>query len=343
MSSRQHTHLTELSQLRFLVIDEADRMVQQGSFPQLIRIFDAIHHANPMDSNDKEEQIESDDENEDENDRLLSLPGIPGEAKVTMLNDVLLERMQRQQNGDCSFSAVEPMEMDEDEFAQQLPKENQIDDKDDDISLPPPPPVSRQTFVFSATLTLPPSSSYVASKKVNKKTNKKNKSKKQDTVEGAIAEILEKARAKGQTKVVDLTTPDKHSVLALTMNGPAVASSSSTASSSLSSSRLPPGLSLRKIECTQRHKDSHLYAYLVTTAQGASGPCLVFCNSIAAVRRVGATLEALRLPVRMLHANMAQVSVEKFFHLFSLVAVRSKLLEYIPEHCSRLFLVVLSK
>ena len=72
--------------------------------------------------------------------------------------------------------------------------------------------------------------------------------------------------------------------------------------------RLPPGLTLGEIRCAQRHKDSHLYAYLVTTRQGSSGPCLVFCNSIAAVRRVGETLKTLGLPVKMLHAQMQQVS-----------------------------------
>mmetsp|Transcript_11033 Transcript_11033/g.17485 ORF Transcript_11033/g.17485 Transcript_11033/m.17485 type:complete len:300 (+) Transcript_11033:173-1072(+) len=72
--------------------------------------------------------------------------------------------------------------------------------------------------------------------------------------------------------------------------------------------RLPPGLTLGEIPCAQRHKDSHLYAYLVTTRQGSSGPCLVFCNSIAAVRRVGDTLKTLGLPVKMLHAQMMQKS-----------------------------------
>lgn len=72
--------------------------------------------------------------------------------------------------------------------------------------------------------------------------------------------------------------------------------------------RLPPGLTLGEISCAQRHKDSHLYAYLVTTRQGSSGPCLVFCNSIACVRRVGETLKTLGLPVKMLHAQMMQKS-----------------------------------
>ena len=54
------------------------------------------------------------------------------------------------------------------------------------------------------------------------------------------------------------------------------------------------------------HKDSHLYSFLTTTKQGSSGPSLVFCNSIGAVKRVGETLKILGLPVRMLHAQMQQ-------------------------------------
>mmetsp|Transcript_16555 Transcript_16555/g.21665 ORF Transcript_16555/g.21665 Transcript_16555/m.21665 type:complete len:114 (+) Transcript_16555:883-1224(+) len=44
----------------------------------------------------------------------------------------------------------------------------------------------------------------------------------------------------------------------------------------------------------------------MTTVEGASGLCLVFCNSIASVRRVGSTLQALGLDVRVLHAQMQQ-------------------------------------
>jgi ATP-dependent RNA helicase DDX24/MAK5 len=297
MSSREHEHLTNLSQLRFLVIDEADRMIGQGSFPQLVNIFDAIHQANPL--------LESVDDSdfgdvEDDEDRLQSLPGVPGEAKVEMLSDIL-ERMQREQVLD---EEPEPEEIDDDEYEElQMQQHEALREEEDVVSLPPAPPIQRQTFVYSATLTLPPSASYVAKATKN---NRKSKEKKAVTVDGAIAEILEKARASGQTKVVDLTSADRHYVLApskreVTPQGPIKELRPS------SSSRLPPGLSLFKIECTQRHKDSHLYSYLVSTPQGASGPCLVFCNSIAAVRRVGAILKALRLPVRMLHASMAQV------------------------------------
>lgn len=320
MSSREHDHLKNLSQLKFLVIDEADRMIGQGSFPQLVNIFDAIHQANPLLDGHDESDFEDDGEDED---RLQSLPGVRGEAKVEMLGDVL-ERMRHAQGLD---EEPEPVELDDDEYEElQIQQHEELEDEEEDVSLPAAPPVQRQTFVYSATLTLPPSASYVAKAKKNNK--KKGKAKKAVTVDGAIAEILEKARASGQTKVVDLTSADKHYVLAPSKREE---SQAPTKESKPSSSRLPPGLSLYKIECTQRHKDSHLYAYLVTTAQGAAGPCLVFCNSIAAVRRVGATLQALKLPVRMLHANMAQVCVILLVD-FSLLTVGREDKNTLPEH-----------
>ena len=73
-------------------------------------------------------------------------------------------------------------------------------------------PVKRQTFVFSATLTLPSSShhSIDASQSTEGKKGKgKDKWKfGKMSVDGAtsIAEILEKVGAQGQTKVVDLST-----------------------------------------------------------------------------------------------------------------------------------------
>jgi ATP-dependent RNA helicase DDX24/MAK5 len=297
ISSKEHSHLNDLSQIRFLVIDEADRMVQQGSFKELSSILDAVQLANPMDDDDDEsdqEEEEEDDEADMENPgRMFSLPGIPGEARVEMLSDDILQQLERQREGnDPHF--VEPVvkEIEDDEY-EELERELVAGDEDDseaEISLPAAPPVQRQTFVYSATLTLAASASYVKPKKGKGSRGRVD-------VDGAIAEILEKARAKGKTKIVDLTNAGKSGK-----------TDESTGKKPPSSQiRLPPGLSLSQIQCTQRHKDSHLYAYLMTTAQGSSGPCLVFCNSIAGVRRVGETLQTLRLPVKILHANMQQV------------------------------------
>jgi ATP-dependent RNA helicase DDX24/MAK5 len=295
MSSRDHAHLNNLTALRFLVIDEADRMVQQGSFPQLERILEAVHTANPLSYDDEELEKDLDDDNE-QNGRLLSLPGVRGESRVTMLGDIMKQMDAR--NGKSPHDLDD---IDVENKYNQLDDEDEGSDADDDeeesLQSPLRPPVYRQTFVFSATLTLPPSENYL--KKMRK--NKKGKAK-ESSLTGAIAEILERAHTYGKTKVVDLTSSTK-----FVANEKQVMVVQSASASE--KSRLPPGLTLQTISCTQKHKDSHLYAYLVTTAQGSSGPCLIFCNSIAAVKRVGITLQTLRLPVRTLHASMPQVRI----------------------------------
>ena len=68
MSSNEYSHLNDLSQLRFLVIDEADRMIKQGSFPQLKQIFEVINRANPPPSNAVE-----DDESDDTSDFVVAI------------------------------------------------------------------------------------------------------------------------------------------------------------------------------------------------------------------------------------------------------------------------------
>ena len=303
MSSNEYSHLNNLSELRFLVIDEADRMIKQGSFPQLQQIFEVINQANPVpeDPNDLEDESESDD---DDADRMRSLKGIKGEAKVVMLDDSILAAIDRARNGVKERPA--PMEVEDDEFEHELhllDDESDSDDDEDSVEL-----VHRQTFVYSATLTLPPSMHHLIKKDpaLQAKLSKKRKGKKQvATVDGEIANILDVAGARGQIKVVDLsnTIPEGKKSKSQKKDSSAVEESPSLGT------RLPPGLTLGEIRCAQRHKDSHLYAYLVTTRQGSSGPCLVFCNSIAAVRRVSETLKTLGLPVKMLHAQMLQVSL----------------------------------
>lgn len=318
MSSGEHEHLVNLKQLRFLVIDEADRMISQGNFPQLEGVFDKIQQANPsleyMEAH-AEEEYESDSDDED---RLQSLPGIRGEAKVHMLDDELLRMIDRQnarradghelsdgEESDLEESTVaapQPLEIDDEEYeAQQRAmlldnddKMNSSDgDEDDTTDI-----VKRQTFIFSATLTLPTSSHQTIDSQFQKQNGKKRG---KLSIDGAIAEILEKVGAQGQTKVVDLSTSGHPQ--------PAKAkrkNESGTESTTKPTVKLPPGLSLYEIKCTQKHKDSHLYSFLASTKQGSSGPCLVFCNSIGGVKRVGETLKILGLPVRMLHAQMQQ-------------------------------------
>ena len=335
MSSKEYTHLNNLAQLRFLVIDEADRMIKQGSFPQLQQIFEVINRANPPPSTQNNESDGDDSEHDDDTDdhRLKSLSGVRGEAKVVMLNDSILAAIERERNnsgkGKTKDTIPVPMEMDDAEFEEQM-QQLHNDDADSEIDLSEDEgednePVHRQTFIYSATLTLPPSMHHLIKKdhaaKIKSK-KRKGSNKQPTTVDGAIAEILDVAGARGEIKIVDLSnttiSSDGKKVKISSKDAVEPKGSKATASNKsddLSPSlltRLPPGLTLGEIRCAQMHKDSHLYAYLVTTRQGSSGPCLVFCNSIAAVRRVGETLKTLGLPAKVLHAQMAQVSYVLF-------------------------------
>jgi ATP-dependent RNA helicase DDX24/MAK5 len=318
MSSKEYSHLNDLDQLRFLVIDEADRMIKQGCFPQLRQIFDVINRANPPSSNDGDAQDEESEDDEGDDERLRSLKGVKGEAKVVMLNDDILAAIAREKNG--TKAPPKPMEVDDQEYLEQeehlLLNGDDVDEDDEHNEEEMVERVHRQTFVYSATLTLPPSAHHSIKKSACVGKSKKGKGKKGQptTVDGAIAEILEIAGARGELKIVDLSNvvPEGKSQQAKkskTGADPEEVNNSSNkdAKTSPMAARLPPGLTLGEIRCAQRHKDGHLYAYLVTTQQGSSGPCLVFCNSIAAVRRVGETLKTLGLPVKMLHAQMAQV------------------------------------
>jgi ATP-dependent RNA helicase DDX24/MAK5 len=279
--------MSDLSQIRFLVLDEADRMVQKHCFPQLVQILESVHSANPGSEQEEDDDDTDESDDEDAEDYLSSLPGVRGESKVTMLTDDILRQME-------SLQGHEPPEIKEvpdEEFEEAQSSVDAYDELEDTDFSPEHPRVHRQTFIYSATLTMPQTETKV-------KTNSKKKGRRQDvSLDGPIADILSKTRAMGETKIVDLSmlNQDKHS------------SQSGGGAGRPNGVQLPPGLHLELVKCTQRHKDSHLYAYLVTTAQGASGPCLVFCNSIAGVRRVGTTLQKLGLPVRILHAHMQQV------------------------------------
>jgi ATP-dependent RNA helicase DDX24/MAK5 len=301
LSSGNHPHLNDLSQLRFLAIDEADRMTQQGGFPQLYSILDAVQKANPMDDDESDdEEDESDDDEAEDPDRMFGLPGIRGEARLEMLSDDImqqLEEQRRKKNGDAKET---PEDADQEDQQEGNGEEEDDEEDNDEISLPLLPPVHRQTFIYSATLTLPASSSFV-------KSSKKRKNAPTDDVDGALAEILEKSRAKGRTKIIDLSHNGSNKPTEK-KGKKETKEKRDDPSKPEKQFRLPPGLRLSEIMCTKMHKDSHLYAYLMTTVDGKSGPCLVFCNSIAAVRRVGDTLETLGIEVQILHANMQQVS-----------------------------------
>lgn len=154
----------------------------------------------------------------------------------------------------------------------------------------------RQTFIFSATLTLPTTSLSSSSKK-RKKIRKQDEAKDNDF----ISLILKRAGATGTTKTIDLTSGST-SILPIEN----IIDSSSSLSAT-SSRCLPPGLSLYELKCSQKHKDSYTYV-CVTNFLSTTGPTLIFCNSISGAKRVAQTLQLLlgQNRIKLLFGNMIQ-------------------------------------
>jgi ATP-dependent RNA helicase DDX24/MAK5 len=304
MSSEEHSSMIDLTKLKYLVVDEADRMVKQGNFPELERIFGVINKEKEEsdseeegseeeeDENDAEEEEEEEEDNA-ENDveemsekEIQAFLGFTDEHKTVSLSDDVLKRIEEQKN--LPKSAYKTAR------AEPLPKPK----KGKEVK------GQRQTFIYSATLTLP----QVSDKKDKNKNKRKRKQASNDPLQDSVlSDILYKAGSKGTVKVIDLTSAND--AAGVTDSKQIEADEKKTGKKEEKRLQLPSGLTLFQTRCAQLHKDSFTYAFLSTTQEGSNGPAVVFCNSIAGVRRVHATLEALGMPVKMLHAELTQVSV----------------------------------
>ncbi|KAL3626109.1 hypothetical protein CASFOL_029658 [Castilleja foliolosa] len=134
----------------------------------------------------------------------------------------------------------------------------------------------RQTFVFSATLAL--------SADFRKKLKRGSAHAKKDGLNSMEA-LSEKAGMRANTAIVDLTN------------------------ASILANKLVESI----IECREEEKDAYLYYLLSVHGQGRT---IVFCTSIAALRRISSLLRVLSINVWTLHSEMQQrarlKSVDRF-------------------------------
>lgn len=178
-------HVTDLSRLSFLVIDEADRMVQQGHYGELSSILGAIpthqqlamaEAPEPEDEPEGKEPVEklgaTDGEERD---------GEEGEGKGD--DEEAEEEEGRQRDG--APAAADPQQREQDERRQ---GQRSIEQR----------PRRMQTFVFSATLTLPAT----LRKRLRKGGGGASGSSDLDT-------LMDKIPFRGKPKIVDLTSQGK--------------------------------------------------------------------------------------------------------------------------------------
>ena len=236
--SQGHPHLSQLHRLRFLVLDEADRMLDRGHYAELNQIVLQITRSRVDVEVDDDDVLDADEE-----------------------LDVAVSNFKR---GDSeALRVLEKCEKD----------------------------TKRQTLLFSATMTLGAESRRTT--KVRRKRGKEKKATKSTT--NMLRELMSKVGCRGRPEIIDLTTN--------TNDEEGLSSHSAPNSSSVgSSTTLPDGLELARIECTQEDKDLYVYYF----CKLHPGRTIIFANSIAVVRKLSTLLRLLNLPVHALHAQMQQ-------------------------------------
>ncbi|EGZ26391.1 hypothetical protein PHYSODRAFT_480097 [Phytophthora sojae] len=286
-----HEHMKDLATtLRFLVVDEADRMLQPGSYPELEKIFDVLRRKNKsaaselsnLSDDDESDDEESDDEevdnrgsDEEDDGEDIDMSKFASGSKVMMLDDVL--KMQKKQQEKEKKSAV----------AKKSEKASKAK-----VEAVAPPRHTRQTFLFSATLMIPEGGRF-----------HKGKTKKYRNALSVLERVMKRVGLRGKPAVVDLSIaepdmgiPGAKAIISEEDQRKMKKQQDNVALS------LPAGLELCQHEVTESTRDSFLY-YFLTQYPGRT---IIFLNAIHQVRRLTSLLSLLNLPVFALHAEMQQ-------------------------------------
>ncbi|CAI5733451.1 unnamed protein product [Hyaloperonospora brassicae] len=290
-----HEHMKDLSKtLRFLVVDEADRMLQPGSYPELQKIFEVIRRKNSAvdlgltnlsDNEEDDEAAMEGDENDDGDDgegddEDIDMSKFTSGTKVLMLDDVL--KLQRKKEQD----------------AEKLRKKNTMDESSKTITALASADVAslprhvRQTFLFSATLMISEGCRF-----------QKSKVKTHRNALSVLERVIQRVGLRGKPAVVDLSVAEP--VMDIPGAKPVVSAAHERKLEKKQgnvTSSLPAGLELCQHEVTESTRDSFLY-YFLTQYPGRT---IIFLNAIHQVRKLASLLSLLGLPVFALHAEMQQ-------------------------------------
>lgn len=285
--AQKHLHFADLnSTLRFLVVDEADRMLQTGTYPEVEKIFDALRYqpkggasSELVDVSDDEDESGSEDEDDDDDGEDIESGAFANGNKVVMLDDVLKMQAKQKQLEQREKAASGSKGKDPKQQQQMIEKDE-----------PEPARTVRQTFLFSATLTIPEGGRFQTGKKKHRHAL---------TV---LESVMKRVGLRGKPAVVDLSIDESAgsgSVAELTGAETEARRKKQAENVALS---LPSGLELCQYEVSESSRDSFLY-YFLTQYPGRT---IVFLNAIHQVRRLAGLLSLLGLPVFALHAEMQQ-------------------------------------
>jgi ATP-dependent RNA helicase DDX24/MAK5 len=284
-----HPHLESISRkLRFLVVDEADRMLQNGSYPEMEKIFNKLRENTQKKTKSKAtstDLVDLSESEEEENDDNQNDSALFGEIKAPTFQDILkIQQQMKDQN---------------------LQKEKQEIEthKEKDLFCPP---CVRQTFLFSATLTIPESGRF-----------QKGTKKKMQNALSVLENVMARVGLRGKPAVVDLSATDdeskqnnkkKKNQKEKEDQDPKITAAIAKEDLKKQNIRknttvsLPQGLELCQYEVTDSTRDNYLYYFLTQYP----GHTIIFLNAIQQVRKVSNLLALLKLPAFALHAEMQQ-------------------------------------
>jgi len=302
MEDNEIVAFQNLSYVRFLVVDEADRIMEEGHFSELLRVFSRIKdHEKIMERGDdpievarkqREGTYEEEDRDfmngeEDDGDNIddFSLPTfepMPTEEQIAearrsqpkvAYNETEEEEKERRRK--MEEEALRLLQFDPSSVAKvYLPRQ-------------------RQTLLFSATA--------IQSQLDNDKNKKKKKIK--GIGSGAVKnlpyhlqQLLGLVAVRGDTEIIDVTGVSK-----------AIAKKNDDKSNNKGDNAetfavLPKTLTQLEIRAPTEEKDVMVYYFLLKNV----GRTLLFVNSIKTARRVDGLLRALGLNCRTIHAQLQQ-------------------------------------
>ena len=281
-------HLTNLERLTFLTLDEADRMVERGHFKELESVIKSIPE--PPETR-----------------------RIARSAKLTKRKQPMMTKVsdnsggkKNKKKGEKDGEEEEQNEGEEDDDEEKDPTDNRIMARD------------RQTFVFSATLTVPDEVKYKLDRKKPQASSKKasGKRKNGDDNNGddgddenayrleppkdlaptnTMGNLMKMVPFYGRVKLCDVSD----SVTQKKGNDDGDDDKSRKAMTTKVASKVHESA----LECTDDERDA-LTLYLLSAHDGK--PSIVFVNAISSLRRLTALLKLMKVNAVGLHAGMQQ-------------------------------------
>jgi ATP-dependent RNA helicase DDX24/MAK5 len=293
-------HLRDLSGLRYLVIDEADRMTEKGRFDELGKLM----------------RVMTPDSDTAAAAAAAALKAVKGGKRGAKKQPAKGSKKAGKHSSAAKAAAVDESWMQTEQWliddsidatTKEEADDNSGDDSSDDdghhVTATSPPAqqstvkaaVARQIFIYSATLSMQSEKKQLG-KKGSSKSKSSNNSK--DAPEANLERIMEVVGMVNKPSVVDLSQGTATAAVAAVENDDGDAPQDEEQPPPA----LPENLTLAHVKSLQMEKDAWLYLFCTQY----SGRTLVFVNAIVMARRLAEVLKLLRIPCAALHAQMQQ-------------------------------------